>query len=114
MPDSEVVRLWRDTYHLNLSASWKHDVDITVTDIELWRKILAGWKWQDKQGKWHRKAPGIKNLLTEYERQSMEGTNGNNEAPAIQTRRRTRVSTRSDSELSVVSVQPPSEYFRVD
>ncbi len=65
--DSAAVRLWRDTFRLNLSASWKHDVEITVTDLDLWKKILDGWGYW-RNGKWIKKAPGIKNLLTEYER----------------------------------------------
>lgn len=72
MQDSEAVTLWRNRFRLNLSKSWKADVDITVTDIELWKSILAGWKWQDTQGRWHKKHPGIKGLLTEYERLEMK------------------------------------------
>jgi hypothetical protein len=55
---------------LNLSASWKADVDKTVTDVELWREILANWHYW-KNGRKIKKSPGIKQLLSEYERQSM-------------------------------------------
>ena len=71
--DSEPVRMWRDFARLNLSASWKADVDKTVTDIDLWRSILAGWKWRDYKGKWHKRHPGIKALLDEYERRQFDG-----------------------------------------
>jgi hypothetical protein len=112
--DSEAVTLWRNTFKLNLSASWKHDVDITVTDIELWKSILAGWKWQDNKGRWHRKAPGIKNLLTEYERKTMEGNNRHGQTPTVPARRSKGLSARRDSELPAMRIQPPSDYFRVD
>lgn len=108
--DSPAVKLWRDKFKLNLSASWKHDVDITVTDIELWKSILAGWKWQDAKGKWHNKAPGIKELLTEYER--LEQNNGHGEAPAVPTRGRKGIPPRGDSDVSKVPSEPPSDYFR--
>lgn len=67
--DHEAVKLWRDHFHLNLSASWKHDVEKTITDLDLWAEILANWKYKDSKGKWRSKAPGIKPLLDEYERQ---------------------------------------------
>ena len=67
MNDSVPVRMWRDKFKLNLSASWKADVDKTVTDLKLWADILKDWGyWKD--GKWKRKSPAIKVLLDEYER----------------------------------------------
>jgi hypothetical protein len=68
--DHPAVQLWRDRFRLNLSASWKHDVEITVTDLSLWQEILDGWFYFDAKRKKRSKAPGIKNLLTEYERLS--------------------------------------------
>lgn len=106
MKDSEPVRLWRDFSKLNISQNWKHDVDITVTDIELWKSILAGWKWQDAQGRWHKKHPGIKNLLAEYERLSM---NGRQNVPAAVLAQ--DVSVRSEQSLPARSLgrvpEPP-------
>src|SRR5438094_6654513 len=69
--DHPAVKLWRDKFRLNLSASWKRDVEITVKDLKLWKSILDGWYWIDTKGKKQKKAPGIKNLLTEYERLSV-------------------------------------------
>ena len=60
MNDSEPVRLWRDFARLNISASWKADVDKTVTDLNLWKSILAQWKREKRH-------PGIKGILDEYE-----------------------------------------------
>ena len=65
MADCEAVELWRRQYHLNLSKSWKRDVEITVKDIDLWKSILRLWKLK----KWH---PGSKNILTEYERREFD------------------------------------------
>jgi len=113
--DSECVKLWRDTFKLNLSQSWKADVDKTVTDIELWRELLAGWKWKDRKGKWHRKSPAIKPLLDAYERikfDKLEAANGNHQASVVSARSRERVSERGNSDVSKVSCQPPSLYFR--
>ena len=115
--DSEPVKLWRDLFKLNLSASWKADVEKTVTDIELWRKILSTWFWIDAKGKKHKKSPGIKQLLDEYdrlnhERKSMEAADsGNNEADALSARRGERISTGGDSDVSEVWRKPPSIYF---
>jgi len=66
--ESEAVKLWRDKFKLNLSSSWKRDVEITVTDLDLWQKILDGWRYRDDRGHWHTRHPGIKGLLDEYER----------------------------------------------
>lgn len=71
-PDCLPVKLWRDFAHLNLSASWKRDVETTITDIELWKQILSGWHYFDKKGKKHRKSPAIKPLLDEYERRQFD------------------------------------------
>ncbi len=71
MDDSDAVRAWRDLFKLNISASWKHDIDITITDIELWREILKGWGYW-KGRKWVKKAPFIKDLLSEYERRQFD------------------------------------------
>ena len=62
MLDCEAVKLWRDTFRLNLSASWKRDVELTVKDLGLWKEVLIYWKK-------NRRHPGIKGLLDEYERQ---------------------------------------------
>ena len=64
--DCEPVELWRRKFHLNLSASWKHDVEVTVTDLALWKSILDGWGYW-KNGKWVKKSPAIKPLLDYYE-----------------------------------------------
>ncbi len=71
MDDSPCVKLWRDTFKLNLSASWKQDVDKTVTDVELWREILANWHYY-KNGRKIKKSPAIKTLLDEYERRQFD------------------------------------------
>ena len=115
--DSEAVKLWRDKFHLNLSASWKRDVDVTVRDIELWREILENWQYQDKKGKWHKKSPAIKVLLDEYERirfDRMEADNQrHHEASVVPARGRERVSEGSNGPLRQVRSEAPSNYFRV-
>src|SRR5262245_20392796 len=58
MSDSPAVKIWRDKFKLNLSASWKHDVEITVKDLRLWKSLIENWRGH----------PGIKGLLDEYER----------------------------------------------
>jgi len=63
--DSACVKLWRDTFRLNLSASWKADVDKTVKDIDLWKSVLAKWKREKRH-------PGIKGILDEYERRQFD------------------------------------------
>ena len=83
MADSEPVRLWRDKFKLNLSKSWKIDVDKTVTDLVLWRKILNGWKYQTSHGTWKSRAPGIKQLLTEYERLSIDRAEKQRSIPSL-------------------------------
>lgn len=60
MADCKAVKLWRDAYRMNLSVSWKADVDKTVTDLELWKKVIEKWKREKRH-------PGIKGILDEYE-----------------------------------------------
>jgi len=114
LTDSEPVKLWRDLFKLNLSASWKSDVDKTITDIDLWRDILAHW-YYIKNGKKIRKSPAIKPLLDFYEsreREQLEARNQrNNQASVVSTRSGERISERGRGDLSQVSVQPPSDYF---
>ncbi len=116
MEDSEPVKLWRDKFHLNLSQSWKADVDKTVTDVELWREILSTW-WYHKNGRKVKKSPAIKTLLDEYEsraREQLEARNRrNNEAEAVSVRSGEGLSERSNCDMSKVPVQPPSDYFNV-
>ena len=65
MPDSPAITLWRNQYRLNLNLSWRAEVDKTVTDVPLWRQILAKWKREKRH-------PGIKDLLAEYESRSAD------------------------------------------
>lgn len=111
MPDSEAVTLWRDRFRLNLSASWKRDVEKTVTDLDLWREVLDGWFYFDSQGKKRTKHPGIKGILDEYERR-LQNAKANNQALALPARSRERISTGRDSDVSKVRIEPPSCYFR--
>ncbi len=114
--DSEVVKLWRDTFELNLSASWKSDVDKTVTDLILWREILSNWHYY-KNGRKIKKSPAIKPLLDFYEsreREQLEARNGrNNQAPAVSARSGERLSERGNGNVSQLRIQPPSDYFNV-
>lgn len=112
MPDCEPVRLWRERFKLNLSASWKADVEKTVTDLDLWKSILDGWFYIE-HGKKKTKHPGIKGLLDEYERQ-LANRAADNETTSLSTRRGARISEGRDCEMPQVRVQPPSDYFTVD
>lgn len=110
MPDCDSVRLWREKFKLNLSNSWKRDVEKTITDLKLWKSILDGWFYFDAKGKKRTKHPGIKNLLTEYERLESSNT-GNNETASLSTRGGEGLSTRSDCDMSTVRIEPPRLYF---
>lgn len=116
MPDSEAVDLWRRKFRLNLSSSWKQDVEKTITDLDLWREILDGWFYVE-HGKKKTKHPGIKGLLTEYERQKcnqqLQDVSANHEAPAVSTRSGERLSEGSDRYLPKVSSEAERLYFRV-
>jgi hypothetical protein len=48
MNDSPAVAAWRDFAKLNLSQSWKADVDKTVVDVQLWREILENNRYQGR------------------------------------------------------------------
>ena len=116
MDDSEAVRIWRDAFRLNLSASWKRDVEVTVQDVELWKRLIASWHYY-KNGRKIKKSPAIKTLLDEYEqreREQLEARNRrHNEAEAISGRSREGLSERSNCDMSKVPVQPPSDYFNI-
>lgn len=66
--DSEAVTAYRQQFGLNCSRGRKQDIDATVTDLELWRKVLAAWGYQ-KGDKWIKFNPlNIGHMLSEYER----------------------------------------------
>lgn len=111
MPDCEAVTLWRKKFSLNLSRSWKADVEKTVTDLDLWKEILDGW-FYFKDGKKFTKHPGIKGLLTEYERR-VQNIHADNEAKAISARSGERLSAGSDRYMPKVSSEAERLYFRV-
>lgn len=68
MSDSEAVKVWRDKWKLNLNASRKRDIDLTVKDLELWRFVLEHWGYW-KSGKWVKWNPlAVGHQLSEYER----------------------------------------------
>lgn len=64
-PDS--VKLWRDTFKLNLRIGFREDIIATVTDLKLWKEVLENWGyWKD--GKWIKFSPlNVKGMLSEYE-----------------------------------------------
>jgi len=113
MTEHPAVKLWRDHFHLNLSASWKADVEKTITELDLWKEILDSWWYIDSQGKKRTRHPGIKNLLTEYERR-LQNIQSDNEAPAVSARSGAGISERCDSSMPQMRIEPPSLYFRVD
>ena len=69
--DSIPVRMWRDHALLNLSQSWKAEIDKTIQDLQLWQDILDG-NYYFKDGKKIKKSPAIKTLLDEYDRRSFD------------------------------------------
>lgn len=61
IPDSAAVTLWRVAYKRNLSVGRKSDIDLTVTDLRLWRRVIEfaqGRKWNPNKIEW---------LLSQYE-----------------------------------------------
>lgn len=117
MADCEAVTLWRKRFRLNLSSSWKADVEKTVQDLDLWREILDGWFYFDAKGKKQTRHPGIKGLLTEYERQKLnqqlQSVSANNEASALSTRSGEGLSEGCYRYLSKVPSEAERQYFRV-
>ena len=68
MADSEAVKAWRDRFKLNCSRGRKYDIDVTVTDLDLWRYVLNNWGYW-KGGKWIKFNPlATGQQLSEYER----------------------------------------------
>ena len=116
MPEYSAVKLWRDKFRLNLSASWKRDVEVTVKDLDLWKEILDGWFYFDAKGKKQTRHPGIKGLLTEYERQDhdrqLEKRNADNQAASVSTRSGAGLSEGGDGFLRQVRSEAPRQYFR--
>ncbi len=111
--DHPAVTLWRNAFKLNLSASWKADVEKTVTDLKLWKKIIDGWYYFDAKGKKRTKHPGIKGLLTEYERLAttnadVEKHNGKEPVP---DHHRPWLSERREGNVPQVPLNPERLYF---
>jgi len=113
--DHPAVKLWRDKFQLNLSKSWKQDVEKTITDLKLWKSILDNWHYF-KDGKKFTKHPGIKGLLTEYERLAADnlGTEKHNREEPVSDHHRPWLSERSNGDVSQVQVNPERLYFGVD
>ena len=68
MADSPAVKLWRDKWRMNLNAGRRHDIEATITDLDLWKYVLDHWGyWKD--GKWRTFNPlSVGKQLSEYER----------------------------------------------
>src|SRR5215831_13683898 len=116
MPDCESVKLWRDTFKLNLSASWKRDVEVTVKDLNLWKSILDNWFWIDAKGKKRTKHPGIKGLLDEYDRLATTDSNiekREREEP-LSDSHRPWLSERGQGDVPEVQRHPERLYFGAD
>ena|SRR5215831_14393215 len=111
MTEHPAVDLWRRKFKLNLSQSWKRDVICTVKDLDLWKSILDNWFWIDAKGKKRTKHPGIKGLLTEYER--LEADKRDAEAASLSARNRAGLSERSHSYLSRLPSEAERAYFGV-
>ena len=72
--DSPAVKMYRDKFKLNLNIGRKEDIDLTITDLNLWDHVLNNWGYYSK-GKWVKYSPlNISALLSEYER--LERKNG--------------------------------------
>lgn len=69
--DSPAVRAYRDKFKLNLNASRKRDIDLTIrsdADLELWKIVLNSWGYWSR-GKWVSFNPlSIGKMLSEWER----------------------------------------------
>lgn len=85
----EAIKIWRDTFKLNLKPGFKQDVLLTVTDLELWKTILLEWKkkkWNPFKINW---------MLSEYERREQNGT-----TPTVK-RTIERISCAKDSQVGL-------------
>ena len=68
MSDSLAVKIWRDHFKMNLNLGYRHDIDATITDLELWAFVIRNWGYY-KNGKWVNYNPlNVGHLLSEYER----------------------------------------------
>ena len=63
---SEAIKIWRDTFKLNLKVGFKHDIEVTVLNLDLWKSLLTEWK----EKKWN--PLNIKVILNEYERRESQ------------------------------------------
>ena len=64
------VKAYRDQFKLNVKLGFREDIIITVTDLDLWKSILANWGYW-KEGKWIKYSPlNIKGMISEYERRT--------------------------------------------
>ena len=59
---------WRDHFKMNLNLGYRHDIDATITDLELWRFVIEHWGYNSR-GKWVSFNPlSVSKQLSEYER----------------------------------------------
>jgi len=68
---SEAIKIWRDTFKLNLKVGFKHDIEVTVLNLDLWKSLLTEWK----EKKWN--PLNVKGMISEYERRESKSKRTN-------------------------------------
>lgn len=91
----EAVVLYRDTFRLCPNLGRRKDIVSTVTNIDLWKNVLAEWKEQ----KWN--PLKINWMLSDYERR-LRGGQSISERERSKEDMQARVSKRRESNLSRV------------
>ena len=106
--EHEAVKAYRDQFKLNVNLGFREDIISTVTNLELWKTVLANWGYW-KEAKWNKFNPrNVKGLLSEYdlrERQSKRAnvTNGQSvEFRPNDQNNPARLPERRDSRMSVL------------
>ena len=105
------VLAYRDAMNFCPNSGFRRDIAATVRDLDLWKDLLANWRYKVK-GKWKGKNPlAIKDMLTTYE-QRMEDRNGAGKTGTLPTCSSERFSPRSDSHLHAMPDKSGGVYFR--
>jgi len=76
------IKLYRDTFKLNLKPGFKTDIISTVLDLDLWKSLLTEWK----EKKWN--PLNVKGMLSEYERRESKRKR-TNDAPKFESQSET-------------------------
>ena len=94
--EHEAVKAYRQQFKLCPKIGFREDIIATVTDLDLWKSVLATWGYW-KEDKWIKFSPlNVKGMMAEYERRARQS----NKSDAAVSVQREGISQRGTARVS--------------